>query len=188
MSATRDTRVLHTGRRFTFVEVEATLPDGRVVRNDIVRHPGAVAILPVLDGPRGREIVFVRNFRPTVDASILELPAGTLESGEDPADCALRELAEETGYRASVIRPLGTFWTTPGLTDEVMHSYVATNLEHVGQSLDDGEHIDVETYPLTDVPGMLDRGDIRDGKSMVILMHAIQRGIFDGLAPNGGSA
>lgn len=172
--------VLHDGRRFRFVELTARLPDGRTARREIVRHPGAVAILPVLNGPAGRSIVLIRNYRPAVGRSIWEIPAGTLEPGEAIENCAGRELIEETGYRAERLVHLSNFLTTPGLTDEVMHTFVAYGLDHVGQDLDDGEHIEVQVTPLNTVREMMTDGSIVDGKSLVALLLADRLGLLDG--------
>ncbi|MCA9310735.1 MAG: NUDIX hydrolase, partial [Phycisphaerales bacterium] len=152
---------------------------------EIVRHPGAVAILPVLEGET-RRVVMIRNYRPSVGASIWELPAGTLEPGEEPAGAAARELIEETGYRAARLRPLCRLLTSPGLTDEEMHIYFATGLEHVGQNLDEGEHIEVEPVTIDAVRRMVTDGSIRDGKSLAGLMLADRLGWLDG--SEGGGA
>jgi ADP-ribose pyrophosphatase len=103
-------------------------------------HPGAVVVLPLLDADT---IVMIRNFRPSVGATLLELPAGTLEADEPAEACAGRELIEETGYRAGRIEPLVDFYTSPGVLSERMFAFVARELSHVGQQLDEGEEIEV---------------------------------------------
>ncbi len=150
-------------------------PDGSLLEREIVRHPGAVVVVPVTDDGR---IVLIRNFRISLSEKIYECCAGTLEPGEDPAVCAGRELIEETGYRAATIEPLGWFYTTPGMTDERMHAFIAKGLTHVGQDLEDDESIEVETFPADKVFEMIDRGELRDGKSMTALLVAHRRGML----------
>lgn len=139
---------------------------------EMVRHPGAVCILPILEEPPGRAptLVLIRNHRFTVGRELWELPAGTIEPGEAPAACAPRELEEETGYAAREIRALGTFLTTPGMTDEHMHAFVARGLTPVGQRLEADETIVAEAMGLDEVWRMIDRGELVDAKSMVTLM------------------
>jgi len=178
---------LHKGRKFDFELVTTEVAPGRTLTREVVRHPGAVLILPVL--PDGR-IVLIRNRRIAVDAWLYELPAGTLEPGEDPADCARRELEEETGYRAQRMDPLVTFYTTPGLTDEKMRAFVATGLTSVGQALEEDENIEVHPTPIPDVLAMIDRGELVDGKSILALLLALRRGLLreagSGAAGGGG--
>ena len=161
------TRMIHQGYRFTFEEITLVerRADGSPITRDIVRHPGAVVIVPVLDDGR---IVMIRNYRPTLDCSLWELCAGTLDhEGEEPIACAGRELVEETGYEAGVIEPLGCFYTTPGLTDELMYAFLATDLRQVGQSLEPGEHISVSMMEMSEIENMIRAGDFQDGKSLV---------------------
>lgn len=152
-----------------------------MLARDVVRHPGAVVILPILDGPGGPQIVMIRNLRVALEAELLELPAGTLERGEDPAACAARELMEETGYEALTIRPLGRFYTTPGLTDELMHAFVATGLRSVGQDLEDDESIRVEPVPLAAAMACIDAGELVDAKSILTILWACRRGVLSGV-------
>jgi len=133
---------------------------------DIVIHPGAVTVLPILqDG----SIVMIHNFRHAVDRELLELPAGTLEPGEDPAACAIRELEEETGYVAGEVQPFCEFYTTPGITNEHMRVFLASGLIHRKQRLDDGEQIRVEVFRAEQARQMLIDGRIQDGKTLAIL-------------------
>jgi ADP-ribose pyrophosphatase len=153
--------------------------EGKTLVRQSVRHPGAAAILPILEQP-GREpaIVLIRNWRISVQQWLYELPAGTLEPGEDPAVCAARELEEETGYQAQAIRPLCRFYTSPGLSDELMWAYVATGLRPVGQKLEADEWVTVHPTPARDVLGLIDSGEITDGKSILMLSMAAQRGLI----------
>jgi len=139
---------------------------------DVVVHPGAVVILPLLSDKSGKEqdcIVMIRQMRYSVGETLWELPAGTREPNEPPIETARRELIEETGYEAGQIKPLAEFYTSPGITTELMHAFVASDLTHVGQRLEHGEQISVEPMLGEDVQGMLSSGEIRDGKTMAVL-------------------
>ena len=133
-----------------------------------VQHNGAVIVLPILDDGR---IVMIRVHRFIVGQTMWELCAGTLEIGEDPADCAGRELIEETGYRAGTIEKLSAFYTSPGFSNELMHAYIATDLTHVGQQLEPTEDITVEPLPIQDVLEMIRDGRCKDGKTIAALLH-----------------
>ena len=160
--------VLFDGTRFRVEQVLQTTPDGRQHARQIVRHPGAVTLLPLLDDGR---ICFVQNYRVSVAQTLIELPAGTLEPGEDPAATARRELAEETGYRAGRIEPLATFYMSPGILDERMVLYLATELEPGPMSLDAGEDIRPLLCTWSEALDMVRDGRIRDAKSMLGLLY-----------------
>jgi ADP-ribose pyrophosphatase len=162
------------GRLFSVESLAWTDASGRSISRDVVRHPGAVLIIPVLDRER---IVLIRNERVAVNETLWELPAGTLEAGEDPCRCAGRELEEETGYRAARIEAFGQFYTSPGFADELMHVFIGRDLEHVGQRLEPHEKIDVEVVTLQEVHAMIDDGRIRDGKTIAgVLMWGRREG------------
>ncbi len=165
--------IIHRGIRFDLERLRIPTEDGEEVIREVVRHPGAVVVV-ALDGKGG--VVLIRNERPAVGQAVWELPAGTLETGEAPSLTAGRELEEETGYRAERVEKLGEFYTTPGLTDELMRAYVATELSHVGQKLDEGEVIDAEIVALERVWTMVDSGDLMDAKSIVALALAQRQG------------
>ena len=162
-----DVHTLHCGRLFSVEAMTWTDQQGRRVCRDIVRHPGAVLVVPLLDRHR---LVMIRNYRVAVDQQLWELPAGTLEPDEEPRHAASRELAEETGYRPERLRKLGEFYTSPGFCDELMHVFVAEDLQFMGQRLDPGEQIEVETVARHDALTMIDDGRIRDGKTIAGLM------------------
>jgi len=169
MSNTIDNRTrLFDGVKFSVDRVEMTTADGQSVTREAVIHPGAVVVLPILDDGR---IVMIRNQRFVVGEELYELCAGTLEEGEAPADCAGRELIEETGYRAGSIEKLCSFYTSPGFCNELIHAFVARGLEHVGQQLEPTENITVEPLPITDVLAMMQDGRLRDGKTMATLLY-----------------
>jgi ADP-ribose pyrophosphatase len=165
--------VLYRGRYLTFRIDTVELPDGRRSVRDIAGHPGAVAIVAVDDAER---VVLVRQWRTAAGAALLEIPAGGLDlqdddSKEDPALAARRELEEETGFRAATWRKLAAFYTAPGFTDEFMHLYLATDLTsaHPDGRLgpDDDERLIVEWLPWRDAVAAIERGEIRDAKTIV---------------------
>lgn len=173
-------RVIHTGRKYNFEQVSFRGEDGSVLTRDIVRHPGAVVVLPVLAGRDGEpdRIVMVNQYRVTVEGRIWELPAGTRDHAEDPAVCARRELEEETGYSAATMTALGRFYTTPGLTDELMWAFVATGLTYVGQRLEADEHLTAHALAVPEVWKMLDAGGITDAKTILTLLWARRAGVI----------
>ncbi len=158
------------GKRFDVVTTELPNrdPASGMFRKDVVVHPGAVVILPLLNE---RTIVMIRNDRSAVGQLLWELPAGTLDSGEPPEQTAGRELIEEAGYRASGMNLLTTFFSSPGICTEQMWAYLATDLEAVGQQLEASEKITVEVMPLEQSIAMIRDGEIRDGKTIATLLY-----------------
>ncbi len=169
--------IIHTGRKFNYEQVEVLMPSGKRVARQLVKHPGAVVIIPIL--PDGR-VVLVNVYRHSVDRPLLECCAGTLEAGEDPAACAGREMIEETGYEAAPgdIAALGTFYTSPGLSDELMRAFVATRVRSVGQHLEEDESIEVVVLTPADLWKAVDAGQVQDGKSLTALFLAQRRGFI----------
>lgn len=146
------------------------LPDGRSAEFEIVRHPGGAAVLPLLDDGR---VVLLRQFRPAVGGWLVELPAGRLEAGEDPAVCAARELVEEAGFRAGRLEKLGTTFPTVGFCDEQIHLYAAGALTAVPRRPEHDEFIEVLLLPLAEALAMATDGRIRDAKTqLALLLHA----------------
>lgn len=160
--------VLLQTKRFRVERVTQRLPDGREHAREVVRHPGAVVILPLLDDGR---IVLVRNYRVAVDRTLVELPAGTLDPGEEPAATARRELAEETGYRAAEIEPLVSFYMSPGILDERLHAFVASGLTPGEMELDAGEQLEPFAVTWDEALKLLERGEIEDGKTIAALLY-----------------
>jgi ADP-ribose pyrophosphatase len=163
-----DPKILLQTRLFRVVEESYESPDGRRHVRQIVRHPGAVAILPILDDGR---ICLIENFRLAVGQTLLELPAGTCEAGEAPIETARRELAEETGYRAGQIEPLAQCVMSPGILDERMHLFIATQLTPGPQALEGGEQITPRPTTWDDALRMIREGQIRDAKTLVGLLY-----------------
>ena len=160
--------ILFQGRLFRVERAVQMMPDGSRHQREVVRHPGAVVILPLMDDGR---VCFVRNYRVAVEEALIELPAGTLEPGEDPDETAVRELAEETGYRAGRIEPLLTFWMSPGILDERMHLYLARDLQPGPMALEAGEAIEPLLCTFEEALEMARRGDIHDSKTLVGLLY-----------------
>lgn len=145
------------------------LPDGREAVREVIRHPGAVCVLPVdSDG----NVYFVKQFRYAFDRVTTEAPAGKLENGEDIKSAALRELKEETGLSAKKITYLGEMYTTPALIDEIIHLYIAEDLSSGEQSLDEDEFINVEKMSLEAAVKKVLSGEIKDSKTQTIVLRA----------------
>lgn len=151
--------ILYKGPRFQVKRIEEW---------DVVEHPGAVVILPLIDP---QTIVMIKNRRRAVGKTLLELPAGTLEESELPLMCAKRELEEETGFKAKTIRPLIEFYTSPGFTNERMYAFVAEGLTPGKVQLDSHEEIAVEKVKWTDALEMLRKNEIEDGKTVATLLY-----------------
>lgn len=166
---------IYSGRVVTLELDRVALPGGGETLREVVRHRGAAVVLPVLDDGR---IVMVRQYRYPVAASLLELPAGTLEPGEEPGRCAARELVEETGYRAAALSPLGRFYSAPGYTDELLHAMLATGLEPAaGADPDDDELIEIELVEPAELLRRISSGEIRDAKTIATVMLARLLGV-----------
>jgi ADP-ribose pyrophosphatase len=156
------TRILQ-GDVFGVDQVRFTPPGGAEIVKLIVRHPGAVTVIPRLDDG---DLVLIRNYRVSVERWLVEFCAGKLEPGEPPAACAARELEEETGWSAARIRALGTFLTTPGFSDECMHVFAAEGLTPVDRRLQPGERIEVLRARPDQVDAWIADGTLQDGKSI----------------------
>lgn len=162
-SRTLHSRELYRGLvRFCVEDVR--LPNGREVTREVVRHPGAAAIVPVL--PDGR-LVLIKQFRHATGGDLWEIPAGTLEPPEPPLECARRELVEETGYAAGSLTALGRFWCAPGFCTELMHLYLAEDLRPAEQALETDEQIAVHEFRVEEVEAMVADGRIADAKTLI---------------------
>lgn len=160
--------LMHKGNFLKFVNITVELPDGKIGTRDIIRHPGAAAIIPFIDE---ETIILVKQFRTALNKVLIELPAGKLEKDEDPLICAKRELEEETGYKSDNIEYLGTIATGAGFTDEVIHLYKATSLYEGIKSGDEDEFIEIYKYKLDDVKKMIKNGEIIDTKTISAFMY-----------------
>lgn len=164
-----DRRELFSGRVFDLREELVRLPNGHETRLQLIRHPGAAAIVPLEESG---DVVLVRQYRHATGRWLLEVPAGTLDRGEAPLACARRELAEEAGCEASDFVELGGIWTTPGFTDERIWLYLARGLRPAPQKLDEDETLAVERLPLEQAVAWAERGEIEDAKSVCALLRA----------------
>ena len=165
-------KTIFKGKVVTLNLETVTLPNGATVELEVVRHPGAAAIVPMKDE---RTVILIRQFRLAAGGFIYEIPAGKLHPGEDPRLCAERELEEEIGYRAGTIEQLETFFTAPGFTDEVMHLFLATGLLKTKQNLDHDEVLEVVEMPLEQAIAHSRDGTIRDAKTIVGLQSVYLR-------------
>jgi ADP-ribose pyrophosphatase len=157
-------RNIYTGKVITLNVDTFKLPNGVTVDLETIRHPGAAAIVPIKDDGT---VVLIRQFRHAAGGFIYEIPAGKLDSGEDPLHCAARELEEEVGYRASSFELLSSIFTAPGFADEVIHVYKATGLTKGRQQLDRDEVLEIVEMPLHRAIARIHDGTIRDGKTIV---------------------
>ena len=164
MEKTLKSKLLHEGRHFSFHRDEVELPSGHRTQRNVVRHPGAVAIVPVL--PDGR-VVMVRQYRYAAGKELLEIPAGTLEPDEPPLECARRELIEETGYEAGEMEILLSCYMAPGYSSEVIHLYLAGGLREVGGESEPDEEIAVEKLDLGTARELINTNVIEDAKTII---------------------
>jgi ADP-ribose pyrophosphatase len=164
---TLHTEQIYKGRVVNLVVLDVRLPNGEESKRELIRHPGAVAIV-ALD--EARNVLLVRQYRIAAGRVLREIPAGTLEPDEPPLDCAVRELQEETGYRPGKLEALGGMYVAPGYTTEYIHVFLATDLSESRLAADSDEFIEVDRVPLADAVGMIERGEIVDGKSIIGLL------------------
>jgi ADP-ribose pyrophosphatase len=163
-----ETEILLHGMRFDVVRVQQATPSGGMHPRDVIRHPGSVVLLPIVDEDK---VCLIRNFRIAVGKTLIELPAGTLEPGEDPMTTAARELIEETGYRAKHLLHLHSFYAAPGILDERMRLVLATGLTAGEPEREIGEEIENLLVPWEDAMDMVLDGQIEDAKTIVGLLY-----------------
>jgi len=163
--------VIHKGRTFRFVTENVTLENGVTVDLEMVRHPGASAMVPFI---KPDTLIMLKQYRHAVGRFIWEIPAGTLSPNEAALDCARRELIEETGYSAKTWKKLGEITPVPGYSDERIHIFLAMDLVPAEQHLDRDEVIHVHEVPFQEALEMIQRGDIQDGKTICGLHMAMQ--------------
>lgn len=159
--------ILLRARRFAVVRKSYATPDGRLHQREVIEHPGAVTILPLLDDDR---ICLIRNYRVAVGETLIELPAGTLEPGEDPAETARRELEEETGYRAGSVTRLCDFFMSPGILRERMFVFLASELQPGEPRLEGGEQIEAMPVRWDEAMQLVATGQIHDAKTLAALL------------------
>ena len=162
-------RSMYDGRIVKLWLERVLLPNGRETELEVIGHPGASAVLPFLGAD---EVLLIRQHRHCAGGSILEVPAGTLHPGESPEACAMREIEEETGYRAGRLEPLGWIWTTPGFTTEKIFLFAAHDLTPGRVALDPDEVISLERMAFREALERAARGDIADAKTIATLFRA----------------
>ncbi len=163
----------YTGRIISLDVDEVRFPDGSTGSLEMIRHPGASAVVPVLDASvSDPTVLLIRQYRYAADGYLYEVPAGRLDPGETPLACAHRELKEETGYTAQRVEPLFTMFTTPGFTDERIHLFLATDLEAGESAREADEFMELVPVPLSRALEMLEQGEIQDAKTALALLYA----------------
>jgi len=167
------TRRAYTGKVVHLDVDTVRFPDGSTGELEMIRHPGAAAVIPCASDPAGGDpiILMIRQFRHAADGLMWEIPAGTLAPGEEPETCAHRELREETGVVAERIERLTSIYTTPGFTDEVIHLFLAQGLTQGEVAHERDEFIEVVPKPLSEVLAGIREGEIRDGKTVVAILY-----------------
>ena len=148
---------------------EILLPNGNKGVREVIRHPGAVCVIPITEDG---DVIFVNQFRYAFNKVTLEIPAGKLNPGENHYECGLRELEEETGCKTDNYRYLGCMYPTPAYCSEIIHMYLATELSKGEQKLDEDEFVDVEKMPLSDAVKEIMNGNITDGKTQTAILKA----------------
>ena len=157
-------RLIYRARIFELNAVQMKAPDGHKFQHEVIVHPGAAVIVPILTQER---FVLIRQFRTAVGKHIWEFPAGTLEDGEAPLACAKREIVEETGFRAKKWRKLVSFFPAPGISTEFMHIFLASDLTPARMSLDQDEFIEKKVISFSRLQQMIFNGMIVDAKTML---------------------
>ncbi len=167
------TKRLHTGRIINLDLDHVRFPDGSEGDMEIIRHPGASAVVAFLSDPTGSDpqLLLIKQYRHAADGFIYEVPAGRLDPGEDPATCARRELREETGCTAERVEFLTTMFTTPGFTDEKIHLYMAEGLTFGATGREADEFLTVETVTLSRALQMVKETEIRDAKTALAILY-----------------
>jgi ADP-ribose pyrophosphatase len=167
-------REIYKGKIITLNHETVRFPDGSTGEMDIVRHPGASAIVPFMSDPTGDDpqLLLLRQYRYAAGGYIYEIPAGRLDGDESPATCAARELKEETGCTAERLEPMYTMFTTPGFTDELIHVFLASGLTHGETAREADEFVDVVIVSLAEALELIRTGEIMDAKSALAILYA----------------
>ena len=168
------TRRMYSGRIINLDIDTVRFPNGTIGELEMIRHPGASAVVPFLTDPAGDDptVLLIRQYRYAAERYLYEVPAGRLDPGEAPDACARRELREETGCQADRVEHLITMYTTPGFTDEKIHLFMATGITRGEDTREADEFIETETMPLSRALSLVERGEIQDGKTALALMYA----------------
>src|SRR5467141_1830154 len=167
-----DSKRIHTGRVINLDVDTVRYPDGSPGELEMIRHPGAAAVIPFASDPRGDDptILLIQQYRYATNGTLIEIPAGRLNPGEEPRVCAQRELLEEVGVKAGRLERLTTIWTTPGFTDERIHLFWAADLTAGQHAREPDEFIEVTPKPLSEVLKLIRNGAISDAKTIVCIL------------------
>ncbi|ABP94899.1 NUDIX hydrolase [Metallosphaera sedula] len=165
---------IFSGKKFEVYVEKVPLPNGRERQLEYIKHRGSVVLLPLLED----KIVMIYQYRPVIGKWIYELPAGSVEEGEDPLSTAKRELVEETGYEAESITEVMSFYPSPGITTEVMRLYLARDLRYVGAKPEDYEVIEVRPMEFSQVEKLMNEGAIQDAKTLIGIYYLKSKGIL----------
>ncbi len=168
---TTDTSSIYEGKVISLKVDTVSLPDGNTSKRELIKHPGAVAIIPIT---KEGKIIFVEQYRKALEKSIIEILAGKLEPGEKPEVTAVRELEEETGYTTrKTLKKLGSFYTSPGFADELLHVYEADDIELLAQKVagDEDEFVELMELTLEEAEELVKEERIHDAKTMYALLH-----------------
>ncbi|MBQ8828314.1 MAG: NUDIX hydrolase [Clostridia bacterium] len=163
------TETVFDGKVFKALKYDVSLPDGTLAKREVVRHSGGSAVIPV---DENGDVYMVRQYRISPGENLIEIPAGKLEIGEDPFECAVRELTEETGLIAKNVEHLISFYPTPGYCSEKIHVYLATGLKKGNPNRDEKEFLHVLKYPLSELVKMVQSGEITDSKTVIAILLA----------------
>lgn len=164
---TISSEMIYDGKVIKVKVDEVQLPNGKTAKREIVTHQGAVAVLPLTNDGK---MIAVRQFRKPLEKTIVEIPAGKLEKGENPLDCAIRELEEETGYKAHKLEHFSSFYTSPGFADEILHLYVATDLYEGVLQPDEDEFVETLHLTLEEAKELMAQGEICDAKTVLAII------------------
>lgn len=165
---------IFSGRVIDLVVKDVELPDGKTSKREIINHPGAVAVIAITEE---KKIVLINQFRKPLEKTIVEIPAGKLEKDEDPLDCAKRELEEETGYQASELEFIMSFYTSPGFADEIIYLYFTDKIELGEINRDEDEFIDVIEVTLPEAEKLIEDQIIHDAKTIFAIQYLKLNGI-----------
>jgi ADP-ribose diphosphatase len=168
------TRRMYTGRVINLDVDTVRFPNGTVGELEMIRHPGASAVVPFLSDPAGDDpqLLLIRQYRYAAEGYLYEVPAGRLDPNESPEQCARRELREETGCSADRVEHLFTMYTTPGFTDEKIHLFMAVGITRGEIAREADEFIEVETMSLSRALSLIEQGEIQDAKTALAILYA----------------
>lgn len=171
---TISSKSIYNGKVVKLQVDDVTLPNGKLSKRELIKHPGAVAIIPITNE---NKIVFVEQYRKPLEKSIVEIPAGKLEPGEKPESTAIRELEEETGYTARNVTKLTSFYTSPGFADELMHIYFAKDIEklEVPPAMDEDEFVEILELSLDEAKKLVEEQRIHDAKTIYAILYLEMR-------------